>query len=283
MKKLLFILTFASLSIQINAQYFEVGVTGGSSGYVGELQPGIPELKSLGATYGAVLRYHVSPIFSFKMTGVAGEFYGTDRYSKTSRFYRNLEAKTKYYELAATAEWNLFKYDVLDGKLTSPYLFAGVAGFYFNPQARKAYGQQTEWVNLRPLGTEGQTLNGGKPYNAFQVAIPMGVGIKFALSQRINIGLEAGIRYCFTDYLDDVSGNYPDLTAVSEQSPDTKDFVFRTPELTNPLVEYPFGEKRGDNYKSDYYYYLGATVTVNLADKRKMEFNNSYRSFWNAK
>jgi hypothetical protein len=283
MKKLLFFFTFVCLSTQIKAQYFEVGATAGASGYVGELQPGLPEVQSLGATYGAVLRYHASPRFSMKMTGMAGEFYATDRYSKTSRFFRNLEARTKYYELAATAELNLFKYDVLDGKWTAPYLFAGVSGFYFNPQARKTYDQQAQWTDLRPLGTEGQTLNGGKPYNAFQVAIPMGVGIKFALSQRINIGLEAGIRYCFTDYLDDVSGNYPNLTTISEQNPETVSFVFRTPELANPPLEYPLGEKRGDNYKSDYYYYLGATVTVNLCNKHKMEFNKSYRNFWNGK
>jgi Domain of unknown function (DUF6089) len=283
MKKLLFFFTFACLSTHLKAQYFEAGATAGASGYVGELQPGIPEIRSLGATYGAVLRYHASPRFSMKITGMSGEFYATDRYARNSRIYRNLEARTKYYELAATAELNLFKYDVLDGKLTSPYLFAGVAGFYFNPQARSAYGQQKEWVNLRPLGTEGQTLNGGKPYNAFQVAIPMGVGIKFALSQRINIGFEAGIRYCFTDYLDDVSGNYPDLAAISENNLATVPFVFRTAEATGTKLEYPLGEKRGDNYKRDYYYYLGATVTVNLCDKHKMEFNKSYRNFWNGK
>jgi Domain of unknown function (DUF6089) len=281
MKKLLFFFAFACLSTQINAQYFEVGATGGASGYVGELQPGLPEPKSLGATYGAILRYHYKPNLSFKVSATAGEFYATDRYAKNARIYRNLEVRTKYYELAATAELNIFKYDVLDGKLTAPYLFAGVAGFYFNPQARTAYGQQKEWVNLRPLGTEGQMLNGGKPYNAFQVAIPMGVGIKFALSRRINIGLEAGIRYCFTDYLDDVSGNYPELTTISEQNPQVVDFIFRTPELSTSKLEYPTGEKRGDNFKRDYYYFLGASITVNLGDKHKMEFNKSYRNFWN--
>jgi Domain of unknown function (DUF6089) len=283
MRKLLFFLAFISLSTSTNAQYFEAGVTAGASGYVGELQPGIPEIRSLGATYGAVLRYHASPRFSFKMTGMAGEFYATDRYARNSRIYRNLEARTKYYELAATAELNLFKYDVLDGKWTAPYLFVGVAGFYFNPQARTTYGQQKEWVNLRPLGTEGQTLNGGKPYSAFQVAIPMGLGVKFALSQRINIGFEGGIRYCFTDYLDDVSSNYPDLAAIGENNPAAVPFVFRTAEATGSKLEYPLGEKRGDSFKSDYYYYLGTTVTVNLCDKHKMEFNKSYRNFWNGK
>lgn len=280
MRKLLIMFACTVLSLQIKAQYIEVGATGGVSSYVGELQPGLPENRSFGATYGALVRYNYSPRLAFKVTAISGEFYATDRYSKSSRFYRNLEARTKYYELAATAELNLVKLDVLDGKITAPYFFAGVAGYYFNPQARNTYGQQTQWIDLRPLGTEGQTLDGGKPYSAFQVAIPVGMGIKFAITQRLNIGFEGGLRYCFTDYLDDVSGNYPDFATMVEKNPTALPFTFRTPELTGQKMEYPSGELRGDRFKSDYYYYLGATVTYNLADKRKMEFNKSYRSFW---
>jgi Domain of unknown function (DUF6089) len=283
MKKLLFIFSLLSVSIQLKAQYFEVGVTGGGSNYIGELQQDLPKPRAVGATYGAILRYHYSPRVSLRLSAISGEFYATDRYAKNSRYYRNLEVRTKYYEVAATAELNLVKYDVLDGKITSPYLFAGVAGFYFNPQARNTYGQQTKWVDLRPLGTEGQTLDGGKPYSAFQVAIPMGVGIKFAFNQRINLGIECGIRYCFTDYLDDVSGNYPDLATMTEKNPDALPFTYRTPELTGSKIEYPTGEKRGDNFKSDFYYYLGGTITFNLGDIHKMEFNKSYRSFWGGK
>ena len=37
------------------------------------------------------------------------------------------------------------------------YLFAGVGGFYFDPKAQF----QNTWVRLKPLGTEGQGLEGG--------------------------------------------------------------------------------------------------------------------------
>ncbi|MEO8734182.1 MAG: hypothetical protein ABI373_07615, partial [Flavobacteriales bacterium] len=50
------------------------------------------------------------------------------------------------------------------------YLFAGVGAFHFNPQAQ----YKGNWVDLRPLGTEGQGLPGGPvEYSLTGVCIPM--------------------------------------------------------------------------------------------------------------
>lgn len=264
----------------LQAQYWEVGATGGVSSSINDLQPNSPNNGSFGPTYGALARLHYSPKLSFKATGLVGRFYATDRYAKGLRRLRNLEAQTSYYELAATAEFNLTSYDVIDNKNSSPYLFAGVAGFYFNPRARLNFNEKT-WTNLQPLGTEGQTLEGGKkPYSRLQIAIPFGVGFKIAIHKRINWGFEAGLRYTFTDYLDDVSGNYPDLAALTIKDPSAAALSFRSPALMNSQLELPSGQKRGDNYKNDLYYYIGTTLTVNLASEAKMEFNENLRNFW---
>ena len=282
MKKVL-TLAFITLSFFTSkAQYWEAGVTTGVSSYFGELQGKSPATGSYGLTYGALVRYHYNPYFSFKATAISGSFYATDRYASNSKKFRNLESETQYYELAATAEWNLAQYNVLDKKTTSPYLFAGIAGFYFNPRARAAGSK--DWVNLRPLGTEGQTLEGGqKPYNQFQVAIPFGVGLKMGLGKRLNFGVELGFRQTFTDYLDDVSGNYPDLVALKAKDPIAAAFSFRTPEVIGTGIELPSGLKRGDSYKFDMYFFCGATITYNLANDKKMEFNKVYRNFWSEK
>ena len=74
------------------------------------------------------------------------------------------------------------------------------------------------WVDLEPLGTEGQysTLNdtdvnaGIEPYKQIQLAIPFGFGVRYRLNQVFDLSFEMGIRYTFTDYLDDVSQNYVD-------------------------------------------------------------------------
>lgn len=262
------------------AQYWEAGVTSGATTYIGDLQPKSPETGSYGFTYGALARLHYSPKLSFKATAIAGGFYATDRYDVGTRRYRNLEVETSLYELAATAEWNIAQYNILDGKTTSPYLFAGIGGLYFNPRARTPLGETSTWVNLRPLGTEGQTLDGGKKYSPIQVVIPFGVGLKIAAGRKLNIGLELGFRQTFTDYLDDVGGNYPDLVALAAKDPLAASMSFRTREVTGTDLELPSGLKRGDNYKFDMYVYFGVTATYNLANNQKMEFNSAYRSFW---
>jgi hypothetical protein len=47
------------------------------------------------------------------------------------------------------------------------------------------------------------------------VAIPFGIGAKMNVSKKVGIGLEWGPRKTFTDYLDDVSGTYPDVSLKS--------------------------------------------------------------------
>jgi hypothetical protein len=281
--KYLVLICLSVFFTDIQAQYWEVGATGGGTSSISDLQPNTPNNGSFGLTYGALARLHCNPYLSFKTMGLAGSFYATDSYAKGSRRLRNLEAKTQYYELSAIAEFNLSRYDVMDSKTTTPYLFAGVAGFYFNPQARLNINEKT-WTNLRPLGTEGQTLEGGKKrYNPIQIAVPFGIGFKIALGKRLNLGVEAGLRYTFTDYLDDVSGNYPDLVALLKNDPTAEALSFRTRELMGSQLELPSGQKRGDSYKNDLYYYIGTTVTFNLASPAKMEFNGEMRNFMKSK
>ena len=63
-------------------------------------------------------------------------------------------------------------------------------------------------MDLQPLGTEGEGFyKGEKKYNLTQLAIPIGGGFKYAISNNVRIGIEVGFRKLFTDYLDDVSEN----------------------------------------------------------------------------
>jgi hypothetical protein len=271
-----FILFFA---LQLQAQYLETGLTGGGMSYIGDLQPGKPDYRSFGISGGAYVRWNYSPRIAFKLSGLYGGFVGADKYAYGSRKSRNLESVTTVYEVATTAEFNLSKFDILDGYNTAPYLFAGVAGLYFNPQV---LGADNKYFDLQPLGTEGQLLNGGKGYSRFAFAVPMGMGFKLALGRRLNFGFEFGMRYAFTDYLDDVSGNYPDLEALVKQNQLAVDMSYRMPSFFGQKLENPQGKPRGDTYKHDLYYYTGISLSINLASKRGMEFNKDYRAFFNA-
>jgi hypothetical protein len=80
------------------------------------------------------------------------------------------------------------------------YLFGGVGGFYFNPKAKF----NNAWVELKPLRTEGQGLEGGPDeYSNFSLCIPMGIGIRKQLSKVLSVGLEMQYTKTFTDYIDD--------------------------------------------------------------------------------
>lgn len=272
----LLLLAFALLfSAQSKAQYLEAGFTTGIMSYIGDLQPNKPDTRSYGLSAGALLRWNASPYFAVKGSALYGSFVGADKYAYGTRKTRNLESVTTIYEVAAMGEINLSKFDILDGHITAPYITAGVAGLYFNPQV-KINGIFTD---LQPLGTEGQLLNGGKGYSRLALAIPMGVGFKLAINKRINLGFEFGFRYAFTDYLDDVSGNYPNLVDLAQQSEVAAEMSYRTPSYFGQKLENPEGKPRGDKSKNDFYYNIGVNLTFNLSSMEKMEFNKVYKAF----
>lgn len=95
-----------------------------------------------------------------------------------------------------------------------PYLFAGVGMFRFNPKGSLTdQSGNVTWHELKPLHTEGQGFAeypSRKPYALTQLNIPMGGGIKYMASERVNLALELLYRKTFTDYIDDLSTDYID-------------------------------------------------------------------------
>jgi uncharacterized protein YfiM (DUF2279 family) len=102
-----------------------------------------------------------------------------------------------------------------------------------------------DWYDLSDLATENQN------YSLFQFAIPLGAGVKYALTDNLILGFETAWRKTFTDYLDDVSGVYSD---VQNSSGSINRFVDRSWELTpdgRPLAN--DGDMRGDPNLKDWY------------------------------
>jgi Domain of unknown function (DUF6089) len=281
MRKLIVTLSTVLLLCLTNksqAQYLEVGGMAGGTSYYGDLQKFKPEIGSFGPTVALMARWNRSQRMAFRASAMYGSFNASDYRTLGHLRSRNLEAQTQLYELSVAAEYNLLPYDVMDGKTNAPYFFMGVGGLYFNPQAR----YQGKFIDLQPLGTEGQLLEGGKKYSPLQVVIPLGIGIKLALWQRLTVGFEFGIRQTFTDYLDDVGGKYPNLDALEKQNPIAAAMSYKGAILTNPTQRIAIeGQKRGDTYRFDRYYFAGLSMTYSLAGPHKMEYNTSYRNFFN--
>jgi hypothetical protein len=194
-----------------------------------------------------------------------GKISGADSLaSDTSRILRNLSFQSQILDISLMAEYDFF--NIKETGFT-PYIFAGIAVYHFDPYAEDTAGQR---VYLPPLSTEGQGLSEypeRSPYNLTQVSIPFGAGIRYAVSPVVNIGLEISLRKTFTDYLDDISTTYVDRAKLeAERGTTAVDFAYRTNELPGHKIEEypPDGTMRGSPAAKDWYYFTGLTLTFNL-------------------
>lgn len=238
----------------------------GVSNYMGDLASGHVEKEEYKLAYGILGRYNYGNYLSFRASISKASVSGSDGLSdeRSGRRQRNLSFQSDIYEGALMAEFNIFGYDALENHTQfTPYIFAGLAGFYYNPQGY----YENEWIDLQPLGTEGQGMPGyGEKYKRFKMSVPMGMGLKVSISEAVNFGMEVGIRRTNTDYLDDVSTNYPDLQLLQEEGDLRASILsYRTPEY-DPTASNrnPEGLKRGNPDGNDWYMMSGVTLTINL-------------------
>lgn len=264
MRKVILISFIALFPIFLIAQHYEVGVMLGGSTYMGDL---VPERKAIstGAYHfagGAFVRYNNNEMLNTKLAVNFGHISADDANSSVeSRRRRNLSFKSPLLEASLTAEINILGYDSKFLTSTfSPYVFMGISWYKFNPMAEL----NDTWVELQPLGTEGQglpELPDRQPYKLSGFSIPMGAGLKFALNDKINIGAEVGMRKTFTDYLDDVSHFYAGDDLLIENGKET------TLLLSNRSDRPRTSEsQRGNPTQNDLYLFGGLTVSFNLND-----------------
>lgn len=263
------------------AQYFEIGGQFGVTNYFGDLQVNHMEPSEYHLALGLFGRLNLNKHLSVKLGFMKGEISGTDLNSGTTsgRRQRNLSFSSPIYELSLTGEINLVPFDIRRDKIAAFYVFGGVAGFHFNPYV----DLNGERYFLQKMGTEGQNIDPNrKPYSLYQFAIPMGIGTKININYRSNIGLEVGLRQTFTDYLDDVSGAYPDIEALGNADENAALLSYRSPEYYEvPLKSSsnPQGNIRGNSSKNDWYFFGGVTISINLTDESGLDYTNSNSYF----
>ena len=280
MKKLCLLVTFLSISTFSSfAQYYEAGIMLGGTNYMGDISPNGLAPSEYNLAFGLFGRYNLNRYVAFKASLFQGTLSGSDANNTLSSGLRqrNLSFRTSVMELAITNEFHLAPLEIRAGKISVPYVFAGIAGFYFNPQAEF----RGNWVDLQPLGTEGQeSINKSvNKYSRVSVAIPFGFGIKIAVNDKFNIGVEMGIRKTITDYIDDVSNRYPDIDHFQGVDPVAATLAYRTPEFYNAPMGNPSGEMRGNPNDQDWYFIGGITVSVNLANRKQLEWDKKYKKF----
>lgn len=234
------------------AQFDEVGVFMGVSNYAGDLTEKHFEPLEFNIAAGFFVRHNLKGPFALKLHLYRGVISGSDQNNsfQSDLWYRNLSFRSELYELGLQLEYNIFNWG--NGKhKNSPYVFTGIAGFFFNPQAEldgKTY-------NLQTYKTENEN------YNLFSLGIPMGVGFRLDVNEKATLGFEIGLRKTFTDHLDDVSGSYPAYIGQSDIGSTAARLSYRIPELAPDAPLDPVGLGRGNPDSKDWYVFAGITIS----------------------
>lgn len=248
----------------ITAQHLEVGGMGGFSTYLGDLSPSIKRISTgkLHIAGGGFMRYNYNKNFAIKLGLTYAQVSANDTQSKNpSRQNRNLHFKSSIFETSITGEFNVLGFEPRYlSKTFSPYVFAGIGFFAFNPKAQ----YQGKWVDLQSLRTEGQGLAAfpeRKPYKKLAISVPFGGGFKIAVNDKLIVGMELGLRMTNTDYLDDVSTTYVSDDIINEN------FGEVSAALANPSgISRETGSTRGNPSNNDWYFISAITVSYNLFD-----------------
>ena len=184
-----------------------------------------------------------------------------------SQIYRNLEFKSEVIEFGPIIEIDFFNFHPGQNHTDqpdfgSPYFFAGINYMRMNPKGKSG----GEWVELQPLGTEGQgtilkDINGiVEKYSRNQIVIPFGLGLKMNITHHLSFSLEYGMRKTFTDYFDDVSGLYPDLAVLAAINPEAAQMSDKS-KFPQGLNDSSYGLQRGDASNKDWYAVSGIILT----------------------
>ncbi|MFH1298035.1 MAG: DUF6089 family protein [Bacteroidota bacterium] len=234
-----------------SAQDMEIGIFGGGSYYLGDVNPS-NHFKGTQVAYGVLARYNFDSRWAVKLSGTRGKVTGN---SAGTWFLpdRNLQFESPVTDISAVAEFNFLSYFTGSRRnFITPYVFAGVGMFFFKPTSGG--------VELQPLGTEGQQVgyDGRKPYSLTGFNIPFGLGVKVGISRKIGIALFWEMHKTFSDYLDDISTTYY-LDGASIDPNDPEQY------LSDPTMGYLPGMQRGNSRDQDWYSFYGITITYKFA------------------
>jgi opacity protein-like surface antigen len=177
------------------AQRFEAGMFVGGSNYIGDLADPKFIYSETGLAYGGLVRYHFSPRWTVRLGFTTGMLQGSD--ANTQNKIRGFSFSGNVYEMNGLVEWNFlgkpaFSRNGMFSQRVDPYLFIGGALASFTVTAKA------------PPKTSPYPFPEKDDRNV-TVAIPVGGGIKFHLTEEFTLGVEYGNRFTNSDYVDGIS------------------------------------------------------------------------------
>ncbi len=250
----------------------EFGPAVGLSFYQGDvLGSNVSEIsKNISFAGGIHAGYYFNDYIGINLEVQRGKAKGGDNFAENpERRKRNLSFESPVTDICARFDWQITGYNPMQDRNFSLYGFAGGGVMFFNPKAE----YKGKIYELQPLGTEGQGLKkypDRKPYSLVSPTLDFGGGLKFAVNQKVNVAVEFSVYRTFTDYLDDVAGNYVPYTDILEEKGDWVAAALsnRVGELkgSDQIELAPAGTSRGNAKVFDYFYMSCIKVTYNFYD-----------------
>lgn len=191
MRKLLLmlmaLLPAARMSAQDDPQYrMEIGAGVGMVSYEGDFNGNV--LKNMQPMFSALWRYNFDPYKDLRLSATYGKLKGSSKDVDT------------YYPDYATEEYS-FNRNLLDVSLVFEYNFW-------------PYGTGRDYRGAKRLtpyiygGIGATSASGGGSKSVFTANVPIGLGVKYKLNERMNLGLDWGIHFSLSDELDGVKDPY---------------------------------------------------------------------------
>lgn len=183
---LIFLPAAMNLHAQDDPEYrMEIGAGAGLSGYLGDFNSNLAKnLQPMATILG---RYILNPYMALRMNVSYGKMKGSSKGIKT---YYPAYATTPYefnnaiYDVCVGYEYNFWPYgtgrDYRGAKRLTPFVFGGIGATY---------------VDIK--GKDKLTFN-----------VPIGIGMKYKLNERVNLGLEWAIHFTQSDELDGAKDPY---------------------------------------------------------------------------
>lgn len=294
MKKIIIICVLlvrtATLCAQQTEYNWRLGLSGGFTNYYGDLSP--MRIHALGdagnatqlfefnshyverPSYRITIERRLSNTIGLMLSAGSYQFAGSDRYinrsgelkTNTPEFGRALNFNTTLQDVGLSL---VFKTD--NDKLFSktaffaPYFTLGAGWFSYDISG----DLRDDNGNFYDYSTGTPALNGNYETNLSQIQTNennyltegwytnLGLGLKFRLSRRLDLNIETIVHFTNTDYLDDVSGNYPATFENPEQA------------FASQPAAPGSGNLRGTTNHNDLYIYHGVTLKYSFGYREK--------------
>ena len=208
---------------------------------------------------GISFRKNINKRIAFRFDLKRGKISSFDKDSEDLYLVqRNLNFQSVITEFSSNFEFNFSPYKIGSKKYNNTiYIYSGISGFKYNPKGF----YNGNWVELQPLGTEGQgnfLYPEREKYNLFSLGIPIGLGYKFNLKTDFAINFTWSWTFTRTDYIDDVSLDYVNPNALSEQG---QNLFYKS---SSEFIE---GSQRGNSENKDKFGFFGVSIIYKIPKK----------------